>query len=424
MSDSLTRVIDLKKLRDEESYRSGVIRKGIEPELLDDVLQREEICRKLLQEVEELRSQQNAASKDIGRASPEERDAKIAVAASMKESLQSKEAEYASAAEILDNLTIGLPNPASERCPDGGEEDYEVIETIGDCKQAPPMSHSEYGEFMDWVETEKAAENMGSRFAYLKNEAVLLEFALIQYVMSKLVGKGFTPVVTPVLVREEMMIDAGFFPTDRNQVYELPKDDLFLTGTSEVALAGLHRGDIFEENTLPARYVGYSSCFRREAGTYGKDTTGIFRVHQFDKVEMFSFCNPVDSWNELEMLREIEQEILNELGLPHRVILVASGDLGAPAALKYDCEVWLPSEGQYRELTSCSNYLDFSARRMKTRIKSAEGNQLVHTLNGTACAIGRTLVFLMEHCQQNDGSFVVPDVLRPFCNLEVILQKP
>ena len=183
MTDSLTRVIDLKKLRDEENYRSGVIRKGVEPELIDDVLEREEICRKLLQEVEELRSQQNAASKDIGRASAEDRDAKIAVASSMKELLQSKEAEYSSAADTLNNLAIALPNPASERCPDGGEEDYEVIDITGDCNQAPPMTHSEYGEFMNWVETEKAAENMGSRFAYLKNEAVLLEFALIQYVM-------------------------------------------------------------------------------------------------------------------------------------------------------------------------------------------------------------------------------------------------
>ena len=238
--------------------------------------------------------------------------------------------------------------------------------------------------------------------------------------MSKLVSKGFTPVVTPVLVREQMMIDAGFFPTDRNQVYELPKDDLFLTGTSEVALAGLHRGDLLESEDVPIRLVGYSSCFRREAGTYGKDTTGIFRVHQFDKVEMFSFCNPETSWEELEILRGIEQEILTELQLPHRVILVAAGDLGAPASLKYDCEVWLPSEGQYRELTSCSNYLDFSARRMKTRIRNSEGNQLAHTLNGTACAVGRTLVFLMEHCQQEDGSFFVPEVLRPFCGLEVI----
>ena len=423
MTASLSRVIDLKKLRDEETYRDGVIRKGIEPSVIHDVLHYEEVCRKLLQEVEELRSLQNAASKEIGRANPEQREEKIASAASMKESLQSKENEYSSAVATLDDLTIGLPNPASERCPSGGEEDYEVVEIVGDCNEAPSMNHAEYGEFLEWVETEKAAENMGSRFAYLKNEAVLLEFALIQYTMSKLVNKGFIPVVTPVLVREQMMIDAGFFPTDRNQVYELPKDDLFLTGTSEVALAGLHRGDLLDEENVPARYVGYSSCFRREAGTYGKDTTGIFRVHQFDKVEMFSFCDPEDSWDELEFLRSIEQEIMSELGLPHRVILVAAGDLGAPAALKYDCEVWLPSEGKYRELTSCSNYLDFSSRRMKTRIKSSDGNRLAHTLNGTACAVGRTLVFLMEHCQQSDGSFAVPEVLRPFCNLETIMPR-
>ena len=420
MAGSLSGVIDLKKLRDDDTYRLGVVRKGIEPEVLDDVLDKEEKCRKLQQEVEDLRSQQNAASKEIGQASPEERDEKIAAASATKELLQAKESDYGVQSELLDEITITLPNPAHARCPDGGEDDFEIVEVIGDCPTAPPMTHAEYGEFMGWVETEKAAENMGSRFAYLKNEAVLLEFALVQYTMSKLVNKGFTPVVTPVLVREQMMIDAGFFPTDRNQVYELPKDDLFLTGTSEVALAGLHRGDLLESEDIPIRLVGYSSCFRREAGTYGKDTTGIFRVHQFDKVEMFSFCNPETSWEELEILRGIEQEILTELQLPHRVILVAAGDLGAPASLKYDCEVWLPSEGQYRELTSCSNYLDFSARRMKTRIRNSEGNQLAHTLNGTACAVGRTLVFLMEHCQQEDGSFVVPEVLRPFCGLEVI----
>jgi len=420
MAGSLSRVIDLRKLRDDDTYRLGIVRKGIEPEVLDDVLDKEEICRKLQQEVEELRSQQNAASKEIGQASPEERDDKIAAASAMKELLQIKENDYSTQSELLNELTIALPNPADVRCPDGGEDNFEVVEVIGDCPTAPPMTHAEYGEFMGWVETEKAAENMGSRFAYLKNEAVLLEFALVQYTMSKLVSKGFTPVVTPVLVREQMMVDAGFFPTDRNQVYELPKDDLFLTGTSEVALAGLHRGDLLEREDVPIRLVGYSSCFRREAGTYGKDTTGIFRVHQFDKVEMFSFCEPEKSWDELEVLRGIEQEILTELQLPHRVILVPAEDLGAPASLKYDCEVWLPSEGQYRELTSCSNYLDFSARRMKTRIRNTEGNLLAHTLNGTACAVGRTLVFLMEHCQQKDGSFVVPEVLRPFCGLEII----
>ena len=282
------------------------------------------------------------------------------------------------------------------------------------------MDHAAYGEFMGWVETEKAAQNMGSRFAYLKGEAVLLEFALVQWVMAKLVQKGFTPVVTPVLVREEMMVEAGFFPTDRHQVYELDDDDLFLIGTSEVALAGLHRGELVDAGDLPMRYAGFSSCFRREAGTYGKDTSGIFRVHQFDKVEMFSFANAANSWEELELLRGIEQEIIGELGLPYRLIKVAAGDLGAAAAMKYDCEVWLPSEGAYRELTSTSNYLDYSARRLKTRARTDAGNSLVHTLNGTACAVGRTLVFLMEHCQQANGSFVVPDVLRPFCGLETI----
>jgi seryl-tRNA synthetase len=226
--------------------------------------------------------------------------------------------------------------------------------------------------------------------------------------------------VAPVLVREEMMVDAGFFPTDRNQVYEVTEDGLFLTGTSEVALAGLHRGDLLDADQLPIRYAGFSSCFRREAGTYGKDTRGIFRVHQFDKVEMFSFCDAGSSWDEIELIRSIEEEILTELGLPYRVILVAAGDLGAAAALKYDCEVWLPSEGRYRELTSCSNYLDYSARRMRTRARGEDGNELVHTLNGTACAVGRTLVFLMEHCQQPDGSFVVPEVLRPWCNFDVV----
>ncbi len=420
MTGSLSRVIDLRKLRDNAIYRSGILRKGVEPETLDAVLEREEICRNLLQEVEDLRSQQNAASKEIGLADPDERNEKIATASKMKELLQIKEDEYAQESRALDQLAISLPNPADERCPDGGEDDFEVIEVVGTTPDAPKMSHAEYGEFMGWVETEKASENMGSRFAYLKKEAVLLEFALIQYTISKLVNRGFTPVITPVLVREQMMIDAGFFPTDRNQVYELPKDDLYLTGTSEVALAGMHRGDLLDAEDLPIRLVGYSSCFRREAGTYGKDTSGIFRVHQFDKVEMFSFCTPDQSWEELESLREIEQEILNELELPHRVIMVASGDLGAPAALKYDCEVWLPSEGKYRELTSCSNYLDFSSRRMKTRIRHPEGNRLAHTLNGTACAVGRTLVFLMEHHQQDDGSFLVPEILRPFCGLKLI----
>ena len=413
-------MIDLRKLREDTDYRSGIINKGIDKRTLDEVLDLDTTCRALQAEVEQLRSDQNRASKDIGKASPEEREEKINSAAKIKAELQKVEKRFGEASDDLRDIAITIPNPADPRCPTGGEDDYEVIEIFGEQNKPPPMDHAEYGQHMGWVEKEKAAENMGSRFAYLTGEAVLIEFALVQYTLSKLMNHGFTPVVPPVLVREQMMLDAGFFPTDRHQVYELAEDDLYLTGTSEVALAGLHRGDLLDAQNLPIRYGGFSSCFRREAGTYGKDTSGIFRVHQFDKVEMFSFCDPLNSWEELENLRNLEQEILNELELPYRVILVAAGDLGAPAAMKYDCEVWLPSEQKYRELTSCSNYLDYSARRMMTRIRGEESNPLVHTLNGTACAIGRTLVFLMEHYQQNDGSFKVPSVLHPFCGLDVI----
>ena len=413
-------MIDLRKLREDTDYRSGIIHKGVDEKTLDKALDLDTNCRALQAEVEQLRSDQNRASKDIGKASPEEREEKITNAAKIKAELQKVEAKFVEASDELREIAITIPNPADPRCPTGGEDDYEVIEVVGEQIKAPPMDHAEYGQHMGWVEKEKAAENMGSRFAYLTGEAVLIEFALVQYTLSKLMNHGFTPVVPPVLVREQMMLDAGFFPTDRHQVYELAEDDLYLTGTSEVALAGLHRGDLLDAKNLPIRYGGFSSCFRREAGTYGKDTSGIFRVHQFDKVEMFSFCDPVSSWEELENLRNLEQEILNELELPYRVILVAAGDLGAPAAMKYDCEVWLPSEQKYRELTSCSNYLDYSARRMMTRIRGEESNPLVHTLNGTACAVGRTLVFLMEHCQQDDGSFKVPSVLQPFCGIDVI----
>ena len=413
-------MIDLRKLRDDEAYRQGAVNKGAAPHSIEQLLVLDSSRREVQLEVEELRAQANAASKAIGKADPAERESKIAAAGELKTSLQAKESVLATASDAADELAIQIPNPAAESSPVGGEDDFVVVETVGGQPDAPPMDHAEYGEYMGWVESEKAAQNMGSRFAYLKGEAVLLEFALVQWTMSKLVAHGFTPVVTPVLVREEMMVEAGFFPTDRHQVYELPEDELFLIGTSEVAIAGLHRGERLEREKLPLRYAGFSSCFRREAGTYGKDTRGIFRVHQFDKVEMFSYCDPDSSWDELEALRGIEQELLNDLGLPYRVIDVATGDLGAAAAKKYDCEVWLPSEGRYRELTSTSNYTDYSARRLKTRAKGDSGTELVHTLNGTACAVGRTLVFLMEHCQQADGSFVVPEALRPFCALKTI----
>ncbi|MCL4153076.1 UNVERIFIED_CONTAM: hypothetical protein GTU68_016670 [Idotea baltica] len=277
------------------------------------------------------------------------------------------------------------------------------------------MDHAELMESLGVIDTARAVRMSGSRFAYVMGDAVRLQFGLVQWAMAKLADHGFLPVITPVLVREEMMELAGFFPTDRSQVYALPEDDLYLIGTAEVGLAGLHRGERLEGDDLPVRYVGYSSCFRREAGTYGKDTAGLFRVHQFDKVEMFTYTSADKSWDELELIRSLQEEIVSDLELPYRVITVAAGDLGAPAAKKYDLEVWLPSEQRYRELTSCSNYLDYSARRMGTRIKTEDGTELAHTLNGTACAIGRTLLFLFENHLQEDGSVVVPEALRPYC---------
>ncbi|MDH4168318.1 MAG: serine--tRNA ligase [Acidimicrobiia bacterium] len=414
-------MIDLRALRDDPTYREGAVAKGATADTLDRLLADDAERRQLLAEVERLRADANAASKDIGRADPHERDAKIAAAGELKARVGDREAVLEAVSTRVDEAALAIPNPAHPSVPTGTEEAFEVIDVVGGQPSPPPLDHADYGDRMGWTDAERGAAVSGSRFAYLRAEAVLLELALVQWTMQKLVGRGFTPIVPPVLVREDMMVDAGFFPTDRNQVYELEKDELFLVGTAEVPLAGIHRGERLDATTLPLRYVGFSSCFRREAGTYGKDTRGIFRVHQFDKVEMFIWADPEQSWAEHELLLEIEREILDQLGLPYRVINVASGDLGAAAAKKYDCEVWLPSEGQYREITSCSNYTDFSARRLGTRVKGDRGSEFAHTLNGTACAVGRMLVFLMEHAQQDDGSFVVPEVLRPYCGLDLIV---
>ena len=415
----LGQVIDLKKL-DEPAYRDGAILKGATAEQLDALSAAEASRKSLMSEVEELRGQSNAVSKEIGKASPEERPAKIEAANALKQELKAKEAELTEAQGAVDATALQIPNPAHSSVPAGDEEDFETVATVGDQTDAPAMDHADFGAALGWVNSDKGADVSGSRFAYLQREAVLLEFALVQWTMQKLVARGFIPTVPPVLVREQMMIDAGFFPTDENQVYEITEDELYLVGTSEVPLAGLHRGDRIDATDLPLRYAGFSSCFRREAGTYGKDTRGIFRVHQFDKVEMFIWSDPAKSWEEHELLLEIEREILDDLELPYRVINVAAGDLGNPAAKKYDCEVWLPSEGAYRELTSCSNYTDYSARRLSTRMKGESGSEFVHTLNGTACAVGRMLVFLMEHYQQPDGSFAVPDALQPFCGFSTV----
>ncbi|MGZ4688975.1 MAG: serine--tRNA ligase [Acidimicrobiia bacterium] len=414
-------MIDVRRLRDEPEYRRGIERKRVRDGLLDEVLAADDARRALLTQVEELRTRQNAASKEIGKSAPDDRPAKIAAASALKEELAALEPALSEADAALRELALQVPNPADASVPDGGEDDGEVLRSVGEPPaDPPPVDHATFAERFGWVDAERGAEASGSRFAYLMGEAVLLELALVQWVMSRLVQEGFTPVVPPVLVRDHVMEEAGFFPTDRNQVYDLPGDELFLVGTSEVPLSALNRNTLLTPDVLPIRYAGFSTNFRREAGTYGKDTRGIFRVHQFDKVEMYSVTTPDESWAEHERILAIEESLIGGLGLPYRVTNIAAGDLGAPAAKKYDIEVWLPSEGRYRELTSCSNYLDYSARRLKTRVRNDTGTELVHTLNGTACAISRTLVFLFEHYQQRDGSFAVPEVLVPFTGFSTV----
>jgi seryl-tRNA synthetase len=416
-------VIDLKRLRTDSEYRHGIERKRVRAGLIDEALAIDETNRSLVTEVEALRARQNAASKEIGKAAPDERASKIEAAAKLKEELAAREQVLQEIEARLREVALQIPNSADVSVPDGGEDDGDEIKKVGDTRAAPPLDHAAFAEAIGFVDTARAAEASGSRFAYIMREAALLELALVNYAMAAVVAHGFAPVITPTLVRERTMEEAGFFPTDRAQVYDVDGGELFLVGTSEVPLSALHRGDTFTPDELPARYAGYSSCFRREAGTYGKDTRGIFRVHQFDKVEMFSWCAPDESSDELERILAIEEQIIGGLGLPYHVVNIAAGDLGPAAAKKYDIEAWLPSEGRYRELTSCSNYTDYSARRLGARVKGTDGSTFVHTLNGTACAISRTLVFLFEHYQEPDGGFTVPEVLRPYVGFETVAPR-
>jgi seryl-tRNA synthetase len=333
--------------------------------------------------------------------------------------IKSLEQELAGVEQEIEALIPTLPNLPDRSGPDGEtEEDAEVLREVGERPtfNFEPRDHLDLGIELDVIDMESAAVASGARFAYLKRELVLVELALVQFALQKLSGHGFTPVIPPVLVRGDTMFWTGFLPTDRAQIYEIEGDDLFLVGTSEVSLAALHAEEILAEDDLPIRYAGFSSCFRREAGAAGKDTRGIFRVHQFDKVEMFQFVHPEQSADEHERLLEIQEEILRQLEIPYRVVNIAAGDLGASAAKKYDCEAWLPGQGRYRELTSCSNTTDYQARRLRCRFRPSAGGspQAVHTLNGTAVAVGRTLIAIMENHQRGDGGVDVPKVLRDF----------
>jgi seryl-tRNA synthetase len=379
--------------------------------MLDEALELDERRRSLLPELEDLRARKNQASKRIGELQRSGEDASEAIAEVKGVSAREKELEeeLRTVEQRRGEVLAALPNLPD---PTAAPED-EVIREVGESGRTGRTHVELLGENLD---TERAARVSGSRFAYLKGPLVRLELALVQWAVSQLDEQGFTPVVPPVLVREQALFGTGMLPDTEQQLYRVPEDELYLVGTSEVPLASLHAGEILAADQLPLRYAGFSPCFRREAGAAGKDTQGLFRVHQFDKVEMFTFVEPDVSRDEHERLLAIEEEILQALAIPYRVVNIAVDDLGASAAKKYDLEAWLPGQSRFRELTSCSNTTDFQARRLDVRYRPAEGEgaRHVHTLNGTAVAVGRTIIAIAENHQREDGSVDIPEVLHPF----------
>src|SRR5215218_1245561 len=416
-------MLDLKAIRSEpERFKQALARRGA-AERVDELLALDARRRELLPAVEGAQAERKTLSKQIGERKQAGEDAEaeklMATVAELKQRIESGKAELEEVDAKLAELVVSLPNVPDPDAPEGmTEEDAVVVREVGKRPEFgfEPRDHLEIGTDLGLIDMEAGAKLSGSRFAYLKGDLVLLELALVRFAIETVRAEGHEPVVPPVLVREEALEGTGFLPGDRDQIYEIPKDDLFLTGTSEVGLAGLHADEILDANALPLRYCAFSTCFRREAGAAGRDTRGIFRVHQFDKVEMFSFVDPAASAAEHERLLAIEERILGALEIPYRVVNVAVGDLGAPAAKKYDCEAWIPSQGRYRELTSCSNTTDYQARRLGARFRPAEGEapQAVHTLNGTAVAVGRTIIALIENRQERDGSFTLPKTLHKY----------
>ena len=398
-------MLDLKTLRsDAEPVRAALQRRQDgSAERLDEVLQLDAVWRDATAAAETARSELNAASKGRKGAPTEDERAQLAKLA--ETGRNASDAESRARAE-LDRAMANLPNPPAA---DAADEDT-VIREVGEAGREG-RDHLELAGSM--IDMERGAKLSGARFAYLRGGLVMVELALVRYAMDVLSAEGFEPVIPPVLVREEAMYGTGFLPDTEQQIYRLADDDLYLVGTSEVALASLHSGEIIEHADLPLRYAGFSPCFRREAGSAGRDTRGIFRVHQFDKVEMFSLVPPDQSAQEHERILSLEEKILSELQIPYRVVNIAVNDLGASAAKKFDCEAWLPGQAKWRELTSCSNTTDFQARRLQIRMRPEGGGkpEVLHTLNGTAVAVGRTIIALLENGQQDDGSIVMPQVL-------------
>lgn len=414
-------MIDIRILRDDpDALREALRRRGLSmdvPAMAD--LDRER--RRVRTQAEETRARQRKSGKLIPALRGADKEEAIREATQLAERYKATLAEADQMDERFEEMWARVPNMAHPTAADGfAEEDNREMRRWGEIEERdwPVLDHRELGAALGMIDMERGAKVSGSRFGYLTGPAVLMEFGLVRMTLDLLGGYGFTPVVPPVLVREEALFGTGFFPDDDQQVYELPKDDLFLAGTSEVALAAYRADEILDEDDLPLRYAGFSTCFRREAGAHGKDTAGIFRVHQFDKVEMFSFCHPERSWEEHDFLLSVEEQIVQSLEVPYRVVNVAAGDLGSSAAKKYDLEAWIPGQGRYREITSCSNTTDFQARRLAIRYRSEGGTRLVHTLNGTAVAVGRMLIALMENHQRRDGSIAIPAALQPYVGFD------
>jgi seryl-tRNA synthetase len=399
-------LIDLRAARaDPEGFRSALARKGA-AEAFDELLAADERWRELETRASNLRAQ----TKTKGKPSPEQLDQ----LRELKAELQSVEAEHEEAEQRRQELLDRVPNPPDPSVPDGtAEEDAVEVRRVGEPPSFSfePRDHLDLAAEHGWIDLERAARVSGARFAYRVGEVALLELALYRFALDRLVGKGFIPVLPPVLVREEAMYGTGFLPTDEVNIYKIERDELYLTGTSEVALASFHMGEELDE--LPRRYAGYSTNFRRESGAAGKDTRGMFRVHQFDKVEMFVFTEPGRSSDEHEALLALEEELVQEVGLPYRVVNVAAGDLGASAAKKYDIEAWFPGQQRYREITSTSNTTDYQARRLGIRFRREGKLEPVHTLNGTAMT-ARWLIALLENFQDEGGEIAVPEVLTGF----------
>ena len=426
---NLQGVIDLRALReDPDRLRASQRARGEDPSVADRLLELDASRRSALTRFETLRAEQKSVGKSVSKASAEERDELLTKAKSLAAEVKEAEAEAGRLGGELDTVLARVPNLVEDGAPEGGVDDFVVLETAGEPREFDftPRDHLELGEMLGAIDMERGAKVSGARFYFLTGVGAQLELALLNMAMNQAIEAGFTPMIPPVLVKPETMEGTGFLGEHSDEIYHLPEDDLYLVGTSEVALAGYHGGEILPADALPNRYIGWSSCFRREAGSYGKDTRGIIRVHQFNKVEMFVYTHPDQAHEEHKRLLAWERQMLDKLDLPYRVVDIAGGDLGTSAARKFDCEAWVPTQETYRELTSTSNCTDFQARRLNVRYRDEDGKpRFAATLNGTL-ATTRWIVAILENHQREDGSVVVPEALRPYLGKDVLepIQAP